>query len=167
MERVSACGLAELSVLSHRLWRATYVPDMLSEPDSELLWRRGYEIQALQETVARGETLLWVLFRGHIVGFCGYKPASVSSVLQLTKLYLYPSCWGKGLGRFSVLVITSYARVMGYRSVELYVFRKNTRAIKAYQRSGFRIDRADFFEVAPGVGYDDFRMVIEFDGKTR
>jgi RimJ/RimL family protein N-acetyltransferase len=57
--------------------------------------------------------------------------------------------------------VTRAALDVGAACIELYVFRRNVRAIQAYQRAGFKVAREELTDLGGGVVYDDFVMAKE------
>ena len=150
--------LEEFSRYSRALWKAAYSAQGYSQEVLDRLWGHGYSLEALRSSVAQGEALFWLETQDERVGFLGERPRPGDSLLQLSKLYLVPSCWGLGLGLTALEGVKSRAVHSGFRAVELWVLRRNHRAIRAYRRAGFRVIAAEDFEVSPGVEFQDYRM---------
>ena len=88
-----------------------------------------------------------------------FQPEYETNRLHLGKLYLLPRHHGCGLGGQALAHIQSVARDLGLNEIYLYVFRKNARAIRAYQRAGFSIDRLEVTTLEGGLTYDDAVMI--------
>lgn len=69
-----------------------------------------------------------------LAGFYRFHPAE--GKMELDDLYLYPPYRGKGIG---TAVIRKCLEESGRRPVFLYVFVRNTGAIRLYQRLGFQV----------------------------
>ena len=156
-------ALAEYSRL---LWRAAYEPHLFSSEVSELLWARSYSRPALEAAYARGEKTFWVMLDGDRAGFMAYRLESACRRMRLSKIYLHPDYWGRGLGGWVLESVTNAALDAGAQCIDLYVFRRNTRAIQAYRRAGFRVVREEFTDLGGGVVYDDFIMAKEIESQT-
>jgi RimJ/RimL family protein N-acetyltransferase len=78
------------------------------------------------------------------VGFFSLEPPRDSDMppdaLELTALYFDPSCWGKGFGPQAMRFIFRTAQARGSRMLYLWVLRENRRAVRFYERCGFRPD---------------------------
>ena len=96
---------------------------------------------------------------GGRAGFVAYRWNPESQVLWLSKLYLHPDYWGRGLGAWVLQSVTNAALRARALRIDLYVFRRNVRAVEAYRRAGFRVDREELTDLGGGVVYDDFVMV--------
>lgn len=159
---------SELQVLadySRLLWRSAYEPDLLSAEVSPLLWARSYSQPALEAARAAGEKTLWVLKDNERVGFVAYRLDTESHFMWLSKLYLHSDYWGRGLGAWVLQRVTDVALCARVQRIHLYVFRRNTRAVEAYQRAGFQLERAELTDLGGGVVYDDYVMVKEIQTK--
>ena len=152
-----------LAEYSRILWRAAYEPDLFSADISELLWARSYSMAALEAAYAVGEKTFWVMVNGQRAGFVAYRNEKAGPRMRLSKLYLHPSFWGQGLGAWVLQSVTRAALDVGAACIELYVFRRNVRAIQAYQRAGFKVAREELTDLGGGVVYDDFVMAKEIE----
>ncbi len=71
---------------------------------------------------------VWVYVEGSIKGYCGFRKGWVSH------LYISPEVHGKGVGSLLLRKATE-----AYSPLRLWVFQRNTRAIRFYERHGFRL----------------------------
>lgn len=150
--------LQELQSFSQELWRIAYEPDVLAEPESTLLWEMSYSLSAMKTAIVRGERLRWICIGGQRAGFVSTRWDASQRVMRLSKLYLSPNYWGKGLGSWVLGLVKAMAYHAGATRIELYVFRANTRAVNAYLRAGYRIERAELTDNGNGTKYDDYLM---------
>lgn len=141
------------------LWQAAYEPDLLASNVSKLLWARSYSKEALEAALAAGEKIFWITVEGSRAGFVAYRLETVSRHMRLSKLYLHPDYWGRGLGAWVLQAVSEAAEEVWAEYIDLYVFRRNRRAIQAYQRAGFRIAREEMTDLGGGVVYDDLVMI--------
>jgi diamine N-acetyltransferase len=160
LEDVQEGELQILESFSWLLWQHAYEPQLLAEVESRLLWERSYSLAALKKAISEGERLQWIRLGEARAGFVSLRWASDPKVVRLSKLYLHPNYWGQGLGASTLDAVKATARESGATRLELYVFRKNDRAVKAYERAGFRIERAEFCDLGGGVAYDDYLMIL-------
>lgn len=151
-------ALAEYSRL---LWLAAYEPCLFSSDVSERLWARSYSRSALNAAHACGEKMFWIMMDSNRAGFVAYRLESDARQMRLSKIYLHPDYWGRGLGGWVLQSMTDVGLSAGVRTIDLYVFRRNTRAIRAYERAGFSVVREEITDLGEGVIYDDFVMVKE------
>ena len=73
--------------------------------------------------------------KSRLVGFISYSESEDS--LDLNKLYLCPSIYGKGVGYLLMKQMESEAKTAGIKLISLYVLDNNQSAIKFYSKQGF------------------------------
>ncbi|MDP4152756.1 MAG: GNAT family N-acetyltransferase [Bacillota bacterium] len=61
---------------------------------------------------------------------------------EIDALYLLSEYWDKGFGTRLMQFAISRLRELNYNDITLWVFEKNTRAIRFYERQGFSFDSA-------------------------
>ena len=152
-------GLGLIAHWSLEIWRDYYLPEILTERELDGFWRRSYSEEKLLENVLEGATYQWIFLAEVRIGFLSFQPEYETNRLHLGKLYLLPRHHGCGLGGQALAHIQSVARDLGLNEIYLYVFRKNARAIRAYQRAGFSIDRLEVTTLEGGLTYDDAVMI--------
>jgi ribosomal protein S18 acetylase RimI-like enzyme len=109
--------------------------------------------------MAAGAVYEWIEVEGRRCGFLAYRGEPGGIRMRLSKLYLLPECHGRGFGALALARVKAAARERGFREVGLYVFKRNAKAIRAYTRAGFVVERAASFEAGEGFQYDDYIMV--------
>lgn len=157
---VPGTRIDDLSVYSRLLWRLAYEPDLLSESKAQLLWNRGYATDALHRAKTAGESFFWIEQAGQRAGFLAHRYHAERKLFQLTRLYLHPDYWGRGIGACCLSEVIRRGQEIQANRIEIYVLRTNERAIRAYQRAGFRLDREELTDFGGGVIYDDFVMAL-------
>ena len=114
------------------------------------------------ETIARelAEGVIWEVasLAAEAIGFysCTHEPAERR--LKLNKLYLLPEWQGNGLGQALLGRVHELAASLGAGEVWLQVNKRNPRAIAAYERAGYCIERSAVFDIGGGFVMDDFVM---------
>lgn len=104
-------------------------------------------IKTNAETVVVAET------DSKIVGFMSYSAhLHFSDTLELSKLYLCPSVYGKSLGSQLLTHLISEAETNNIKAINLYVLDNNESAIRFYKKHGFE--------------YCDGYVSEEFEGET-
>lgn len=155
IRRASDADLSTVSALAGRIWRA-YYPSILSTEQIEymLLWM--YDIRQLRRDAERGVVYELLLDGERPLGFCGYE--ELRGELKLHKLYLEVSEHGRGLGSLLLRHVEEEAARRGLAKVVLGVNRFNEKAIRAYQRNGYRIREPLKTEIGGGFVMDDWIM---------
>lgn len=148
-----------LSALARDIWQRYYRPDILTEDELEFFLERGYAPSRLSAHMLAGARYEWIRMAGKRVGFLAYRMEAEARRIHLSKLYVDP-CWhGRGVGAMALSRVCREATQAGIGEIYLYVFRNNERAIRAYSRAGFVIDRTEMTECGDGYRYDDYVMV--------
>ena len=156
----------DLSIYSRLLWRLAYEPDLLSESKAQLLWNRGYATEALHRAEAVGESFFWIEQAGQQVGFLAHRYHAERKLFQLTRLYLHPDYWGRGIGACCLSEVIRRGQEIQANRIEIYVLRTNERAIRAYLRAGFHLDREELTDFGGGVIYDDSVMALDLGSSS-
>lgn len=151
----SADELPLVAELAGRIWRAHY-PAIIGSAQVEYMLKLMYGLPQLRRDVERG-VVYELLFEGErAVGFCGYE--AVGRELKLHKLYLEVGEHGRGLGTLMLRHVEDQARRRGLPTVVLGVNRGNAKAIRAYERNGYRVRQELKTDIGNGFVMDDFIM---------
>lgn len=79
---------------------------------------------------------------------------STQNTLKISRLYVLEQFWGNGIGTYLLNEINQYARKKGFESIWLTVWDQNPRAIKLYQKLGFKIVGDEDFILGEDVQHD-------------
>ena len=148
-----------IAAMADEISRQHYLPDVLTESQLASFGPLAYAPEVLSAQMQSDVRFEWILHSGRRVGFLAYAARDGGERLNLGKLYLEPACHGLGIGQVALWRVQDIAEQQGAREIYLYVFRKNGKAIRAYQRAGFIIDRAESTPCSNGFCYDDYVMV--------
>ena len=149
-----------LSALSWEIWQKYYRPDILTEAELNHFWHRAYSDSSLENHMALGARYEWICINDQKVGFIACQVETSLNRLNLSKLYVHPDFHGQGIGARALARVRQFAQSQGLTEVYLYVFRNNQKAVHAYSRAGFVIERTEMTETAAGFRYDDYVMVL-------
>ncbi|RKX32197.1 MAG: N-acetyltransferase [Verrucomicrobia bacterium] len=149
--------LPVLAALADRVWRA-YYPGIISPGQIEYMLGRGYAIPTLEAELESGVLFPLLFDRQNAVGFGAYGPTGTPLQAKLHKLYLDTDYHGLGLGQRLLDWIESSAHSNRYTRLVLQVNKNNTRAIAAYQRKGYAIEREVVDDIGHGYLMDDYVM---------
>ena len=78
-------------------------------------------------------------------------------------LYLLPEQQGLGLGQQLLDRVHTLAAQRGVSQVWLQVNKRNARAIRAYERAGYVVERSAVFDIGGGFVMDDFILTRAID----
>ena len=105
------------------------------------------------------ENILVALDGGKVVGFAGYGNATdeeLPDAGELFALYVLPEYYGTGLGR---RLTDAALALIGQPKVALWVLKDNHRAIRFYEKYGFRADGREK-TLTLGMPVQVIRMII-------
>ncbi len=137
-----------------RAWHEAY-PGLVSRDYLDKLTLEKCEEMAYRWT----EGLLVAKDGDRVVGFigCGDRGQEAPGIGEIFALYVLPGYCGTGVGRR--LMEAGLERLKDYPEICLWVLKGNARAIRFYEKFGFRPDGTE--EVSPRTRSTDIRMVLE------
>ena len=135
-------------------WQETY-PGMM-----DAAYLAGRTLEVCEEQAFRWRDGLLVAKDGaRVVGFvgCGAAGDALPGAGEIFALYVLGEYAGKGVG--TALMCAALTSLAEYPRVCLWVLKENKRAIRFYEKCGFRPDGAEKF--SEKVGAAGIRMVLE------
>ncbi len=154
------CGPEDLETvrqLADRIWQACY-PGIIPPEQIRYMLEWMYAPHKLASELARGVTYELAELADEPVGYLAHELQTAGTVLHLNKLYLVPELHGHGHGQTMLRRVFAAARGSGVREIELRVNRGNSRAVRAYERAGFRVAESVCQDIGAGFVMDDFVM---------
>jgi diamine N-acetyltransferase len=153
--------LPAIARLAGVIWRAHY-PGIISTEQIEYMLAKMYALETLREEIRRRAIRYErLLVGGELAGFAAHGPTEQPQLFKLHKLYLHPSCQGRGLGTLLLVHCQCEARKLGAGRLMLTVNKRNSKAMAAYQRNGFAITDSVVVDIGGGYVMDDYVMVKE------
>jgi ribosomal protein S18 acetylase RimI-like enzyme len=149
--------LPALAALADRIWR-TYYPGIISQGQIDYMLERSYAIPTLEAELESGIIFPLILDRQTAIGFAAYGPTETPRQAKLHKLYLDTAYHGMGLGQRLLDWVESSARSNRYTHIVLQVNKNNAKAIAAYRRKGYAIEREVVVDIGHGYLMDDYVM---------
>lgn len=137
-------------------WPATY-GEILSAAQLTYMIDLFYSDKALTEQMDNGHKF-FILWENQVaMGFIDIEKYS-DTACKLHKIYLLPTCQGRGYGKELMDFATGQGRKMGGRLLKLNVNRHN-KALGFYERMGFTIDETVDNPIGQGYYMNDYVMV--------
>ncbi|MCR4906481.1 MAG: GNAT family N-acetyltransferase [Clostridiales bacterium] len=102
-----------------------------------------------------------------VIGFAAfgaYRGDDLTDTAELDALYVLPEYWGRGVGY--ALMNAAAEAVAGQPRIALWVLDGNERAIRFYERYGFRFDGAEM-SIKLGEPRTVHRMILEREEKPK
>ena len=131
-------------------------------------YHAGVTLEKCVETARRWPDNILVAKDGErVVGFAAYgayRDASLPGHGEVYALYVLAEYHGRGVGR--ALMDAALERLADYPKIALWVLEGNERAIRFYERYGFRFDGTRA-EILLGTPNTELRMVYDRAGHSR
>ena len=152
----TAADIPLLRRLAERIWRVCY-PAIIPVEQIEFMLGWMYCAEQIARELSEGVAWEIAISEGEPIGFfaVGFDE---SPRAKLHKLYLLPERQGTGLGQALLERAHQVALARGAREIWLQVNKKNTQAIRAYERAGYLVERSAVFDIGHGFVMDDFVM---------
>ena len=137
-----------------KTWHAAY-PGLISAAFLDAFTLERCEANALKWGK---EGLLVAKDGGRVVGFTGFGASRGEPDMgEVFALYALPEYWGKGVGK--ALMDAALAQLQGYDRICLWVLQGNARAIRFYEKCGFRADGA--VQSDERLAATEIRMILD------
>jgi ribosomal protein S18 acetylase RimI-like enzyme len=150
--------LEPVAELAGVVWRAHY-PGIITPGQIDYMLVRGYSHEALLRFVEEpGAGLLLAHDAKRLIGFAAYYRADDPDEIKLDKLYVHQDYHGRGVGGRLIAQVEQAASAQGRSTLILQVNKNNTKAIRAYERSGFAIREPVVVDIGGGYVMDDLLM---------
>ncbi|MBN9690063.1 MAG: GNAT family N-acetyltransferase [Verrucomicrobia bacterium] len=164
----SAADVLLLRDLAERIWHESYI-EMIPPEQIRYMLDWMYAPHKLEAEIERGVHYEILRLSERPVGYLAWEwdPSQRSAAAFLNKLYLLPELQGQGQGRQALQHVFQSVRELGATALELRVNRRNTRALRAYERAGFRLVEAQVTEIGAGFVMDDFILRRELGPENR
>jgi ribosomal protein S18 acetylase RimI-like enzyme len=142
--------------LAQRIWRECY-PGIIAPEQIEFMLGWMYSEEEIRRQFAAGIPWEIAVVDGTPAGFLSWQREDDGRV-KISKLYLLPQHQRLGLGRKMIDHIAARARALGAHAMWMQVNKRNGRAIGAYLKAGFHIEKEAVFDIGGGFVMDDYLM---------
>ncbi|MBN8218938.1 MAG: GNAT family N-acetyltransferase [Spirochaetes bacterium] len=147
----------ELGRLARLIWDEAYA-GILERGQIDYMLKRMYSPERIAEELREGIAWCLIFLGGTSCGFLSYGPGGEGRA-KIHKLYLAAPARGRGVASMAIARVEVWAREEGRDLLTLNVNRENHRAIRAYGKNGFRVERSEIFDIGDGYVMDDHIMV--------
>ena len=151
---VSEKNIHLVQPLAKEIWNEAY-KDLLSQDQIDYMIDMMYSNEKINEGIANGD--VWEILKVDNVpsGYLHYKLDEDNTVF-LSKIYLKESNQTKGIGQLMLNRVVDYAKEKGAKAVHLTVNKHNAKAIRFYEKNGFKNMESKTFDIGNGYIMDDF-----------
>ena len=156
-----------LCSLARVIWRHHY-PPIIGMAQTEYMLAQRYDPAVIRQELARADAW-WDTLKdeGSLVAFSSCFVLEPDRALKIDKLYVHPSRQRRGHGGALLEHALQRAARLKLSRLELAVNKRNTAAIDAYRKHGFRIRDAVVKDIGGGFVMDDYIMEREVGGVGR
>jgi diamine N-acetyltransferase len=153
--RAAETDILILGQLAERIWR-DYYPAIIGQAQVDYMLPRMYSEEVIRQEIADGN--VWELAVADDNTPIAFLSIGLDSTgrAKLHKLYLDTNLHGRGFGQQLIHRAIEIARELGASDIWLQVNKQNTRAIRAYERAGFYLEKEAVFDIGGGFVMDDF-----------
>jgi ribosomal protein S18 acetylase RimI-like enzyme len=154
--RATEADIPLLRQLAERIWR-DYYPAIIGHAQVDYMLPRMYAEDVIRQEITDG--IVWELAAAENVPIAFFSIGLDSTGrAKMHKLYLDTQAHGRGFGKELIDRAIEVARELGASDIWLQVNKQNTRAIRAYERAGFHLEKEAVFDIGAGFVMDDFIM---------
>ncbi len=142
--------------LAQRIWRACY-PGIITPEQIEFMLGWMYSEDEIRRQLTAEIPWKIATLDGVPVGYLSWQHEDDGRV-KISKLYVLPQHQRQGIGRAMLDHISTQARALGASAMWMQVNKRNERAIGAYLKAGFQIEKEAVFDIGGGFVMDDYLM---------
>jgi diamine N-acetyltransferase len=162
IEPLRSMDFEPLAELAKSIWLAHYITIITREQIDYMLDGR-FTADNLRRYLDANDRWMDVLrLDDRQVGYCSYAltggPDPANSEMKLEQLYLLPELHGRGLGKAMLDHVEQRAIQQCCNTLMLQVNKRNEKAIRVYDRAGFKVREEVVVEIGNGFVMDDFIM---------
>ena len=157
--RFRRAGIDDIPViqtLAAKIWPATYA-STLSPAQLDYMFAWMYASDTITAEISRDVQWELIEIDGEAIGYFALE-IDTQHRAKLHKLYLMPDRQGFGLGQIALARAQDLARDRGCTVLGLGVKKTNARAIRSYERAGFRRAGDLVSEIGGGFVMDDYLL---------
>jgi len=153
--------LAAVRRVADSIWPETFAP-ILSPEQIVYMMKMMYAPEVMEAELAAGVRFELLRIGGEEAGYLSFSAyAGHPGAAKLHKVYLLSKYHSRGLGQAMLNHAAARCRALGFTELYLNVNKHNERAIRAYERNGFRTAESVKNPIGNGFFMDDYVMMKE------
>lgn len=157
IEQLQKHELVRVQKIAHLTWPDTF-KEILSPEQIDYMLNWMYNIDTLSNQLEAGHHFYILTDDGEDLGFIGVQPHYPTKIeTKLHKIYILPSCQGKGAGVLLMKKAEEIALTSCTQYLVLNVNRYN-RATDFYKKIGFEITKEEDIDIGNGYLMEDYIM---------
>jgi len=155
---VTVSQIEAVAILAAEIWREHYTP-IIGADQVEYMLEKFQSPVAVRTQIDANDLVYYLLYNGQQPA--GYFAIQVrSDEVFLSKLYVARPSRKLGLARMAIDFIKSLAADNCLKRVSLTINKNNSESLAAYERLGFKKEKAVVTDIGNGFYMDDFVMVL-------
>jgi diaminopimelate epimerase len=164
IQPVRAADVEAIALLAREIWQSAYA-GIISQDQIDYMLAQRYNSERLLAELAQSG-LWWdqAFIDGERAGFCSCYLTDQSGEIKLDKVYVHPGRQRSGIGAALIERVLAHGRDHGCHTLVLAVNKQNSKAIAAYEKSGFSVRDAVRVDIGGGFVMDDFIMTRSIPG---
>ena len=158
LHRMTRQEVDAVGALARIVWQATY-PALISQAQIDVMLADRYAAHRMLAQLDDPSHAWWIARRD--ASPVGFAHAMLDGTdCKLDKLYVHPDHQRRGIGAALLRTVQDWARRQQAQRLWLQVNRGNARAVRAYEKYGFRIVESRVFDIGHGFVMDDHVMEL-------
>ena len=155
---ITIAQIEAVAALAAEIWREHYTP-IIGADQVEYMIEKFQSKDAIKHQIDSGDLVYYLLYAARRPA--GYFAIQVrSDEVFLSKLYVARPSRKLGLARMAIDFIKSVAADNCLKRVSLTINKNNRESLAAYERLGFKNEKAVVTDIGNGFYMDDFVLVL-------
>ena len=157
--KIQEKDIQKVQDLAHEIWFDHY-PGIISNEQIDYMLKLMYSEEVIKKEIREGFSWDFILFDSVAIGFvaCSFDE---NEILKLNKLYIKVNYHGKRIGQQTLAFVENKAHNLNAKKICLTVNKMNIKAITAYKKYGFEIEKAVITKIGNGYVMDDYIMCLD------
>lgn len=153
LKKIQNSDISNLEELSSFIWREAYV-DLLGKNQVEYMIKKYQSKEAFTVQLESGYEYYYIMYNDSVAGYVGI--LEEENKLFLSKLYLKREYHGNGIAQRVLAMLVEMSKERALSSIYLTVNKGNVKAIRAYERFGFKRTDSIVTDIGGGYVMDDY-----------
>jgi ribosomal protein S18 acetylase RimI-like enzyme len=161
--RSDAPALARLAGI---IWPEAF-GEMITRAQIDYMLEHLQSAEAMAQQMDEGMNYWFIECDGERAGYAAIKHDENTRTSHLSKLYLLSTARGGRVAGTALEQINTLSRNSGSNTLALTVNKYNARAIRFYEKRGFKTTRDVVMDIGGGFVMDDYCMELDLNGAAR
>jgi ribosomal protein S18 acetylase RimI-like enzyme len=156
---VTVSQIESVSALAAEIWREHYTP-IIGAAQVDYMLEKFQSVEAVKNQIDRNELIYYLLYTDQQPA--GYFAVQIKSdEVFLSKLYVASHKRKLGLAKNAIDFIKIIAENNCLKRISLTINKNNNEALAAYERLGFKNEKAIVTDIGNGFYMDDFVLILD------